>query len=65
MVVAPSQPNNVDDMHIHWPSSSSWTMYLIISQGGIEVREIIYVMMACGILICAFLVLESHVLRCK
>jgi hypothetical protein len=40
VVVAPNQPNTMDDMHIHRPLSSSWTMYLIISQGGIQVKEV-------------------------
>jgi hypothetical protein len=42
VVVGPNQPNTMDKMcHIHQLPFNSWTMYPIIFQGGIGVKEII------------------------
>ncbi len=34
------QPNTIDDLHVHGLPCVPQSMYLIISQGGIEVSEI-------------------------
>jgi hypothetical protein len=41
VAIPPSQPNNVNNLHIHWQACNSYNMLLIDSQGGLEVIKIV------------------------
>jgi hypothetical protein len=38
VAIPPSQPNSVNDVHVHWPPCNLSNMLPIVFQGGLEVN---------------------------